>query len=181
MSSPRELCQDAAREILADNDYGFNPRFSALADAKGIAPMPVDFGPNSTSFCESAIAEDADNWDYSTMFPKPIGMALYTLSATNTKDQNASLFSGQVELRLDVYLQFSSRISAGVDRIEDGNTEVILNTIEHALMLCFHGPEANWGTVNYNFDWQSFRGKLRPTGDGWQQRISILLICGVHV
>lgn len=181
MKAYRKRVRDAVRRIIADGVTGFNPRMEELAREYGVEPFVVDFSPNSTSFVQSAIGVDSDNFAYSQMFPKPIGMCLYTVGAVNTKDQNSGFFSGQVECRLDVYLQFSNDLRRGFDTIENGNTEDILDAIEEAVLLSLHDDAADWQDVTYNFDVTTARGSLKTTGDGWQQRISIVLFCGVHV
>lgn len=181
MKAYRKAAREAVLRILSDEVTGFNARMADLAQEYFVEPFSIDFSPTSTNFIQSAVGVDTDNFAYSKMFPKPLGMTLYTVGAVNTKDQNSGFFSGQVECRIDAYLQFSAKLREGLDTIEGGNTEDALDAIEEAILLCLHDDAAAWGPVSYNLDVTTARGALKTTGDGWQQRISIILVCGVHV
>lgn len=177
----RKRVRDAVREILADDVAGFNARHAELAAAYGIEALTIDFAPGSTSFFQGALAQESSDFDFSQVLPKPIALVLYTAGAVNTKDQNSGFWSGQVEARMDFYLQFRDRIRPGVDMIERDDCETIGDAVEEAALQALHDDAAAWGDVVYNFDVRTERGDLKLTGDGWQQRISILIVCGVHV
>lgn len=181
MTGYRKMVRDSVRGILANEDSGLNARIAGLAAVYGLEALQIDFSEYSDTFVQSALAVDTDNFQFSALFPKPLGLALYTVGAINTKDQNSGLFSGQVEVRLDFYFQFSARLRPGMDAIEDRDTETIVDMVEEAVLLSLHDAAAAWGQVVYNFDFQSLRGPMRPDDDGWQQRVSITLMCGVHV
>lgn len=181
MKPYRKRVRDAVFRILSNETTGFNARMATLAQEYGVEPFEIDFSLSSTNFIQSAVGVDTDNFAYSQMFPRPLGISLYTVGVVNTKDQNSGFFSGQVECRIDCYLQFSAKLREGLDTIEGGNTEDTLDAIEEALLLSLHDDLAAWGDVVYNLDVTTSRGALKTTGDGWQQRLSVVLICGVHI
>lgn len=177
----RKRVRDAVRAILSDEVAGFNARHAELAAAYGIEPLTIDFGPNSLSFFQGAIAQESGDFDYSQLLPKPIACVLYTAGAVNTKDQNSGFWSGQIEARMDFYLQFQDRLREGFDMIERDDCETIVDAVEESALQALHDDAAAWGDVVYNFDVRTERGDLKLVGDGWQQRVSILIVCGVNV
>lgn len=177
----RQLVRETVKAILADPTIGFNAQHAAIAAEENIDRFEIDFAANSKSFLESAIEAEDDAFEFSSLFPAPIAMTLYTVGAIDAKIQGPSRFSGPVEVRIDLYFQPRDRNRPGIDAKESGGTEPLLDTAEEAILLSLHSALEQWGNVVYNQDFKSDRGNLRPVGDGWQQRLSISLVCEVHV
>lgn len=179
-SSPNRIARLAVRNLLANESQGFNTYLAAALAEASIAPFAVDFGPGSSSFFMGALEPDSDILDSSQLNPEPLGLCLYTLGAVNSKQTNAALFSGLVEVRIDAYLKLRAR-NAQSPGVESDDTETPMDCVEEAIMQALHRPDDWAAGVVYNFDWKSDRSPLLLFEDGYQQRVSIALAVGVRV
>lgn len=187
MAGPNGAARNAAVALLAAESGGFNATLAPILAANNIKPLTVSFAKGSTSFFQGYIEVDSEVIDYSQLDPKPIGIAIYTTGAVNSKDTNASLFSGLVELRIDVYLRLRAR-NENSEGVEADDTDTVLDCVEEAIMRVLTAPD-NWKSstpedpigVIYNNDWKSDRSPILMFEDGYQQRVGISLAVGVRI
>ena len=181
MKPTRKAVRDAATAILRDEATGFNARMAALSTEYGIEEFKIDFNAGSKSFFQGAIEPESEDLEYSQLHPKPIALVVSTAESTSLRKQNSPYFSGEVQLRLDAYIQISKTKNRTTDQVEWDDTETTMDVIEEALLLALQESD-NWQpNVIYNHQFASERGPLRLTGDGWSQRLSLMLVCEVHL
>ena len=180
MKPTRKAVRDAAVAILRDEATGFNARMEALSEEYGVEEFKIDFNAGSKSFVQAALEIEGDDIEYSQVLPGPLALTLYTTEARNLGKQNSPFFSGEIALRLDAYLIFRRR-NRSTDSIEWDDTETVADAVEEALLLALNDNDAAWDGVTYNHIFASERGPARLFGDGWEQRLSLILACEVHV
>lgn len=168
----RKRIRDAAVGALSDVVTGFNARLAALATDYGITPFVIDFGPTSRNFLQSYLSPDQVDFSNVATYP---AMVVYTASSENTNIEKFRLFSGQVELYIDVYLRYRQSL-------ESRDTESIADAVEDALTQILNDPLMPWpATVAYNGGFRSPREPLALLGDGYEQRIPVQLLFEVNI
>lgn len=178
MPSPWGLARSAVKGAL---ESGFNSALQPLLIGSDIQPFTIDFTKKSRNFMQGAVdVSDAEQVDYSQAAPTPLAMFVYASGAVNAKETNSPLFSGSIEVSVDLYLRMRWRDETGAG-VEVGDTDTPMDCVEEAILRVMQGTEDLGQSIFYNGDWQSDRSLVTLFEDGFAQSSKIRLAIGVRL
>lgn len=163
---------DALKVLLQDPTTGFNARLAAFAAEFDFPAMSIDWGGDSTTFLEAAVARDSQDVDYVNLFPNPLALVMYFLNAQNQGRQMFTQFSGPLGMALDFYLRVRFREGGSLQPSDLRRVEKIIGSVHEAAVYAI-GKDASFGNVTYNRDYVLDRSNLLIFSDGFMQRASI--------
>lgn len=175
----------AIQERLADDTYGLNATYNGIASFYGVpADLAIDWTGSDNSTGKSrnfALANvSADQWQETGAFDFPL-VTLFTDGAENQNQQKFHLFSGPVEVGMNVFLSWKqARLKLAVFEpmawcIEDAVTQVF-NRARNS----FPGDQ-DWGVqvvYNGNISWK--KSRIEIANEFWGQLIAYKFLFEVN-
>lgn len=159
---------DAVRARLASR---FNATFAAVAAEYGVAPVTIDFGPQSRQFFQGNL--DPESVTQSSTAGYPLLM-VYAESARNQNERQAALFAGQVEVTIQLHLSW--REGNAVRNCED-----LSNAAGDTLIRLFNALD--WGLFGppcyYNGQCLLRKSRVEEGGRHWRQTVLFTMALGV--
>jgi hypothetical protein len=170
----RKAVRRAALSCLSNPQTGFNARLVDIAPDYDFGFSAVDWAVGSGSFFEASIApeefelsqEDAKQW--------PV-VNLYTTASSNDRQVMGVIFSGTIQLCVDIW--FRVRADLGLDStIEEAG-----DAVEDAAISCLYANTTGLHVfgVSPAKNFQCIKDPAQFLGDGWRQRIPIIIPCEV--
>lgn len=176
MPQTRKTVRDALVSVLSNATRGFNVKLAALATAYAIDAFTIDWTTQSTSLFQGFLtASDVEVGQLAPDAACPVGVLIYTTTSVGMALQKPSKFSGQIGAVVDFYIRFR-------EGIEQDSIEGICDAIEDAALEALYDNAAAWpSNVLLSANVVVPKEPAELTGDGWQQRIPIVLIFEVTV
>lgn len=167
MPQTRKKVRDAATAILGNDFTGFNARLESLiAEYNLPKDFRVDWDNNSVTFFQGYI--DASQADGSQIASWP-AVFVYTSNLVNENRQKPRTFSGTITLHIDVWLRFR-------DGVEQDDIESVCDAVEDAAISALYDDAAGWPpSVTPAAEYSVSKEPAQLMGDGWQQRIPIVI------
>lgn len=169
-----KLVIDQIVQRFADETYGFNATYNALAPTYGVAAdMAIDFAPVDNKSKNFVLANVApQDWISTGAFRYPL-LSLFTAAAANENRQKFHQFSGSVEAGLNVFLSWKEeRLKLAVFEPKAWCVEetvcTVLNRARNAFPI-----DQDWGDgVVYNggVSWQ--KSRVERDNEFWGQVIA---------
>lgn len=157
---------------LAAVSDGFNVTLAALASTYSITPFSITFGANSRNFFQGQINPRQLEETSSIKYPL---MTLYSLRIDDDNEQKFQLFSGLVQIGIDVHVDWKSGnaipdFELMGDAIEDAIVQIMNRTSNQAW---------DFETV-YNGNVSCTRYPLQLAAGSWRQTLRFGLKFEVH-
>ena len=176
MPQTRKTVRDALVSVLSNATRGFSVKLAAIAATYAIDPFTIDWSSQSSSLFQGYLTSaDVEVGQLAPEAACPVGVLIYTTTSVGMALQKPSTFSGEVGAVVDFYIRFR-------EGIEQDNIESICDAIEDAALEALYDNAAAWPpsiTLSANVTVPKEPAEL--TGDGWQQRIPIILLFEVTV
>jgi len=171
MPQVSKLFRDAVIAKLSHATTGFNARLAAVASTYGITAFEIDFTTGS-NFFQGALTPDV--LARSSRVQAPF-MCLYATGWHNENQEKSRVFSGPVDLTLDVELAWQQ------DNPDETNFESMADAVEDVILATLNeSTHSGWGSVVYAKQIECVRSPVSLDASSFSQSLSFNMTAVVN-
>lgn len=170
MSRISAVVRDAVLARLSDPATGLNANLAAVAgEAYGLTEdYSIDWGPKSKQFFQGALLPGDVEDSVAAKYPM---VMLYTTGSRNQNLQKFTLFSGIVDIAVDVHLSWRAGAALrDFESLGDAFEDAIYKTFNDSAWAASYGLP-----IAYNGDLQMTKRPLEMAGEHWRQTLQFSL------
>lgn len=183
--APAEFARQAVMARLSADFAAVN---AAVASARGVPPLEIDFAYPSRNFVNAYI--DPATFDASTAAIDLPGMCWYVTECADEFAAKGMRFSGSVIAHLDTYLVYRAlrdeptAANTITERLATFDPELLVNAVEESLADTLRSEASMVGLSTAGvslYGWRTERDPLDLVGDGVAQRLALTMGFKVHI